>query len=88
MPASDSLRTVSSRFAGEAARGSILRASFGSSVVIETATLASCRSAIRLRMSMSRVTSADFVTMPTGWFVRSSTSRIWRVMRNCCSTGW
>ena len=61
---------------GVAARGSIRRASFGSSVVTEIATLASCRSAIRARMSMSRVTRADFVTMPTGWFARSSTSRI------------
>ena len=40
MPASASLRTVSRRFAGEAARGSIRRASFGSRVVIEIATLA------------------------------------------------
>ena len=36
---------------------------------------------------MSRVTSADFVTMPTGWFVRFSTSRIWRVMRSLFSIG-
>jgi hypothetical protein len=38
MPASESARTVSSRFEGVAARGSIARASFGSSVVIESAT--------------------------------------------------
>ena len=37
---------------------------------------------------MSRVTRADFVTMPTGWFVRLSTSRIARVMRKRRSIGW
>ena len=79
---------VSSRFAGVAARGSILRASRGSSVVTESATLARPRSAIGARMSMSRATSADLVTMPTGWFVRDSTSRTERVMRNCFSIGW
>ncbi len=31
------------------------------------ATLARLRFAIRCRMSISRVTSADLVTMPTGW---------------------
>ena len=51
---------------GVAARGSIVRASLRSSVVTERATLASPREAMRDRMSMSRVTSADLVTMPTG----------------------
>ena len=37
---------------------------------------------------MSRVTSADLVTMPTGWFVRDSTSSTARVMRNFFSIGW
>jgi hypothetical protein len=44
----------------------MVRASFGSSVVTDSATLARLRFAIRARMSMSRVTSADLVTMPTG----------------------
>ena len=66
MPAAASFAIVSSRFGGVAARGSIARASLRSSVVSDSATLASPRSAIEARMSMSRVTSADFVTMPTG----------------------
>jgi hypothetical protein len=37
-----------------------------SSVVTEMATLASLRAAIRARISMSRMTSADLVTMVTG----------------------
>ncbi len=66
MPASDNCRSASSRFGGVEARGSMVRASFGSSVVTESATLARLRFAIRARMSISRVTSADLVTMPTG----------------------
>ena len=88
MPASDSCRIASSRLVGVDARGSIVRASMRSSVVTDSATLASPRSAMRDRMSMSRVTSADLVTMPTGWPRASSTSRISRMIRYCFSIGW
>ena len=54
MPACDSRRNVSSRRDGVAARGSMVRASSGSSVVTDSATFASLRSAMRARMSMSR----------------------------------
>ena len=76
MPALDSCRSASSRRGGVAARGSMMRASFGSSVVTESATLTRLRLAMRARMSRSRSTSADLVTMPTGWPARSSTSRM------------
>ena len=46
--------------------GSIFRASVASSVVTDRATFTRFRSAILARMSRSRSTSADFVTMPTG----------------------
>ena len=88
MPAAASVSMVASRFSGVAARGSIARASLRSSVVTEIATLTRPRSAIRPRMSMSRSTIADLVTMPTGWLVRSSTSRISRVIRYSRSIGW
>ena len=58
---------VSSRRCGVAARGSSWRASSRSSVVIEMATLARFFAAIGARMSMSRCTSVDLLTMPTGW---------------------
>ncbi len=86
-PASESCRNASSRRAGVAARGSITRASFGSSVVTDSATLARLRFAMRERMSRSRSTSADLVTMPTGWPKRSSTSRIRRMIWYCFSIG-
>ena len=70
MPASVSCLIASSRLVGVAARGSMVRASMRSSVVTDSATLASPRSAMRDRMSMSRTTSADLVTMPTGWLWR------------------
>src|SRR5882757_6935667 len=87
MPASANCRNASSRFGGVEARGSMVRASFGSSVVTDSATLARLRFAIRAKMSMSRVTSADFVTMPTGWLVRSSTSRMPRMIFRSRSIG-
>src|SRR6516162_8500173 len=68
------------RRAGVAARGSMTRASLPSSVVTDSATLTRLRSAMRARMSRSRVTSDDLVTMPTGWPHRSSTSRIRRMI--------
>ena len=87
MPACDNCRSASSRLGGVEARGSMVRASFGSSVVIDSATLARLRFAIRARMSMSRVTSADLVTMPTGWPARSSTSRMPRMIFRSRSIG-
>ena len=68
MPASDRLpqRFQPSAPVWRRAAPSCARAC-GSSVVTEIATLARLRSAMRDRMSMSRVTSADLVTMPTGW---------------------
>ncbi len=66
MPAADSTRRASSRLAGVEARGSIARANFPSSVVTEMATFTSPRSAMDVRISRSRNTSADLVTMPTG----------------------
>ncbi len=37
---------------------------------------------------MSRATSADLVTMPTGWLAFDSTSRIWRMIFHSRSIGW
>lgn len=88
MPASASARIASSRLGGVEARGSMVRASVRSSVVTDRATFTSPLPAMRDRMSMSRVTSADLVTMSTGWLCASSTSRISRMMRHCFSTGW
>ena len=65
-PASFSRFSASSRLSGVLARGSMARASFKSSVVTDSATFTSPRSAIGARMSRSRKTSADLVTMPTG----------------------
>ena len=55
-----------SRNVGAEARGSILRASAPSSVVIDTHTRTRPRPAIRVRISTSRTTPADLVTMVTG----------------------
>ena len=79
-PALTNCRSASSRRGGVAARGSMVRASLGSSVVTESATFTRSRLAMRARMSRSRSTSADLVTMPTGWPARSSTSRIRRMI--------
>ena len=75
MPAADSARMVSIRFCGVAARGSIARASFRSSVVTDSATFAKPSAAMGARMSMSRVISADLVTMPTGFLNSASTCK-------------
>jgi hypothetical protein len=65
-PASERRRSVSSRRSGVAARGSMARAMRASSVVTDSATLTRLRRAMRERISRSRCTSADLVTMPTG----------------------
>ena len=59
-----------------------------SSVVTEIVTTASLSAAISARMSMSRWTSADLVTIVTGWRKSRSTSRIARVMPSLRSAGW
>ena len=64
------------------------RATFGSSVVTESATLTSPLAAIGARMSMSRCTSADFVTIPTGWLNLASTSSTCRMILSFFSIGW
>ena len=81
IPASVRCLIASSLFAGVEARGSMLRASFGSRVVMESATFTRSRSAIGFRRSRSRVTLADFVTMPKGCWNSASTSITPRVMR-------
>ena len=43
---------------------------------------------MRARMSRSRSTNADLVTMPTGWPARSSTSRMPRMILKRRSIGW
>jgi len=65
-PAALSARTASSRLAGVAARGSMLRASLRSSVVIDTATRHSPSAAAGPRMSRSRSTRADLVIRVKG----------------------
>ena len=87
MPASERRRTASRRRGGVAARGSITRASFGSRLVTESATFTRLRRAMRARISMSRNTSVDLVTMPTGWPARSSTSRMARITSYLRSIG-
>ena len=87
MPALTSCRSASSRRGGVEARGSMVRASSASSVVTEIATLTRLRLAMRARISRSRSTSADLVTMPTGWPARSSTSRMPRMICGARSIG-
>ena len=66
-PAAVSSRIAAIRRSGVEALGSIARASLRSSDVTETETAARFCAAIGARMSMSRVTSAFLVVMPTGW---------------------
>ncbi len=86
-PAAASAFSASSRLVGVDARGSMVRASFESSVVTEMPTFTRLRFAIRDRMSRSRTTSADLVTMPTGCDTRSSTSRMLRMIFRSRSIG-
>ena len=59
-----------------------------SNVVTESATLTSPRAAIGARISISRTTLCDLVTIETGWLKRSRTARIPRVISKRCSIGW
>ena len=71
---------VVARVAGPARAGGVgLIAACDLAVATESATFANLRSAMRERMSMSRATSADFVTIPTGCPAASSTSRMRRI---------
>ena len=74
MPARASSAMAATRREGVAARGSMRRARFASSVVTDRQTCTRLRAARRRRMSRSRSTPADLVTMVTGWPKRSSTS--------------
>ncbi len=87
-PARASCSTACSRRAGAGARGSITRASAPSSVVTEIHTRTSLRLAMSRRMSRSRTTPADLVTMLSGWLNRSSTPSTARVSFSVRSTGW
>ncbi|MNL67897.1 hypothetical protein D3C87_1925420 [compost metagenome] len=87
-PASLSSLIASRRRAGEEARGSILRLSLWSIEVIDRATLTSPSLASSLRMSRSRMISADLVVIITGWRVSSITSRMPRVSLCLRSAGW
>ena len=86
-PASASCRTARSRAAGVLVRGSIVRASSASSVVIDKATLAVRSAAICRRMSRSRVTSAFLVMIAIGCRASQATSKQPRVRRNSRSAG-
>ena len=72
---------------GAGARGSIARASLGSSVVSETPTKICPRDAIAPIRSRSRSTVCPRVTRLTGWFQSCSTCRQPRMMRNRASAG-
>ncbi len=87
MPASDRAAIGSSRREGVAARGSIARESLRSRLVIDRATFASPSFAMSDRTSISRMTGADLVTMPTGCRARCRTSRTSRTIRICRSIG-
>ena len=87
MPAAASRSIAFSRSRGWEARGSILRATSGSSVVIESMTTAAWCSLSSWRMSMSRVTSSFLVMTPTGLRNSASTARHRRVISSRRSAG-
>ena len=87
-PAAASVRTVRSRRCGLAARGSRMRASFGSSDVMLMLTDARSSCAIAATRSRSRSISDDLVTSPNGWRAAASTSRTPRVIFSSRSMGW
>lgn len=76
------------RRAGEAARGSRMRASAGSSVVTETKAIARPSAAIGAMRSRSRSMPEDFVITENGCLNSLSTSMTDRVMRSRRSAGW
>ena len=86
-PALASASIVFSRRCGAAARGSMMRARYGSSDVTDTNTCTSFFAAIGATRSRSRSMPADFVTIVNGWSHADSTSMMERVMRSLRSTG-
>jgi hypothetical protein len=88
IPDDDSFEIAANRAAGPEARGSMRRFRSSSSVVRLTNTRTSCSAASVFRMSRSRTTRADLVTIVTGWCASVSTSRIERVMPIFFSSGW
>ena len=86
--AAASSRTMRSRVAGDAVRGSsfVLRSLL--KVVMLTATLVRPLAASSASRSKSRRISAPLVTMVTGWRYSSSTSSTARVTRWRFSPGW
>ena len=87
-PAERSVWIAFNRAFGEEVRGSRMRFKRLSSVVTLKITLTRLRFAIEARMSASRVTRLPLVTMPTGWWQRSSTSSTRRVTVRFFSIGW
>ena len=89
MPAAESISSAASRFGGVAARGSMARDSFGSSVVTDSATFTSPRSAIDVRMSMSRSHQRRLGDDADGVVeVAQHLEHAARVMRRLRSIGW
>ncbi len=87
-PARARAAIASSRRSGRAARGSMRRASSGSSVVTEKRTWAAPCRASSAKRSASRATSADLVIAETGFRNSANTSRQRRVIPSRPSTGW
>ncbi len=88
-PASRSLSTVRNRKSGRGARGSRIRASFASGVVIVRCSVSRFLLAISTSRSMSRSISVDFVTIPDRSPCRSAnTSSKLRVTCASRSIGW
>jgi len=80
-PAAASREIASSRLLGDAAPGSVIRATASSSVPIDIATLTRVRPAASLSRSMSRTISDDLVRIENGLRRRDSTSTSPRVSR-------
>ena len=78
---------ASSRSSGVVVRGSMMLASFASSVVTETATEMASYPASSAKMSMSRVTRWFLVMMATGLRNSASTARHRRVICSFRSIG-
>lgn len=87
-PASASTRIARRRRAGVGARGSSVRAIVRSSAVTLIDTLASPRSAMRMRQGKLSSTRSDLVVMVTGWRASSSTASTASVIRQSRSIGW
>ena len=88
-PARASSRMAPKRRSGRGARGSSLRASAGSVVVIDRLTVTSEAAPISRRRSASRVTSVDLVVIDRlSPGTSRAASRTRRVTSNFASAGW